>query len=199
MRKNIRIFDKIGLYITSLWLLFFLILVLKIDVPVCFKNCEFIGFRELLSRNVVPFLSLLLLLIGIVYFKAFDYRIKGTSPLQVKIINLKNKNYEHLTFLTTYIVPLICFDLSSVRYTIILGVLLVIIGAIYVKTDLFFANPTLALLGFHIYEVDVERTYNDKKEEIKNAIVVGKLVCLEGEDIKLMRLDKNIFYGSKVK
>ncbi len=198
MSGNVKTLDKIGLYITSLWLLFFLIIILKLDIPVCFCNWEFIGFKELFLRNVTPTVSLFFLVIGIGYYKAFDYRTKGTCPLQMKVKSLKNKNYEHLTFLTTYIVPLICFDLTSIRYTIVLLVLLMIIGAIYVKTDLFFANPTLALLGFHIYEVDMDCQIEGRTEEVKGAIVIGKISLQKDEDVRLMRLDGNIFYGSTI-
>lgn len=94
MQGNVKILDKIGLYITSLWLLFFLIIILKLDTPICFGNWEFIGFKELFLRNVTPSISLFFLVIGIGYYKVFDYRTKGTCPLQMKIKRLKNKNYE---------------------------------------------------------------------------------------------------------
>jgi len=198
MQGNVKTLDKIGLYIISLWLLFFLIILLKLDIPICFKNWEFIGFKELFSRNVLPSISLIPLIIGLAYYQCFNYRAKGAKPLQMKVISVKNKNYEHLTFLTTYIVPLICFDLSSTRYTMTLLALLIIIGAIYVKTDLFFANPTLALLGFHIYEVNMESKLNGKNYEIENAIVIGKISIQKNEEVRLMELDNKIYYGSKV-
>jgi hypothetical protein len=33
----------------------------------------------------------------------------------------------------------------------VLALLLFFMGIIYIKTDLFYANPSLALLGFHMY------------------------------------------------
>ncbi len=69
---------------------------------------------------------------------------------------VEDLSYEHLTFLTTYIVPLICFNLDNVRYIVALFVLLFVIGQIYVKTDKFYANPTLAILGFRLYKLEVD-------------------------------------------
>lgn len=103
-------------------------------------------------------------------------------------------NYEHLTFLTTYIIPLICFDLSQIRYVIVLFVLIFIIGIIYIKTDLFFANPTLALLGYHIYKIDAK----SKSKEFDQIIVISRSFIKKDQEIKLKLLDDNIFYGRPV-
>jgi len=105
--------DKIYLYITSLWLLFFLLIILKINFPICFTNYQFIGFNELFKKNIISAVSIIFLVFGLVYCASFNYRVQGTCQTQVKIKNIKNINYKHLTFLTTYIIPLICFDLSK--------------------------------------------------------------------------------------
>jgi hypothetical protein len=147
--------QKIELYIVSLWLLFLLIIVNRVKIDICFNGCSFIGFRQLFLDNVIPTIALFLFMVGFVFYFRFKYTIGGGTNIPVKIIKIENVNYEHLTFLTTYIIPLICFDLSQVRYAIVLLILLIIIGAIYVKTNLFYANPTLALLGYHIYKVEI--------------------------------------------
>jgi len=138
---------KVELYIISLWLLFLLIIVNKINVNICFDGCEFIGFKQLLIDNIIPVIAFTFFILGFVFYFRFKYSIGGGTNLPVKIKKIENVNCEHLTFLTTYIIPLICFDLSQIRYAVVLLLLLIIIGAIYVKTNLFYANPTLALLG----------------------------------------------------
>jgi len=148
--------QKIELYIVSLWLLFLLIIVNRANVSIFFGDCNFIGFKKLFLDNVIPTIALTFFLLGFVFYNRFKYVIGGGTNLPVRIKKIESVNYEHLTFLTTYIIPLICFDLSQTRYAIDLLILLVIIGAIYVKTNLFYANPTLALLGYHIYKVELE-------------------------------------------
>lgn len=198
--NNIKTWDKIGLYITSLWLLFFLIFVLKVDIFIfCDTTHKFIGFKELLKRNIVPISSLIFLVIGLGYYKSFNYRISGTCYIQTKIKRLRNKNYEHITFLTTYIIPLIAFNLNETRYLITLIILLFIIGVIYVKTDLFFANPSLALLGYHIYEIDTEYKIDKKAVQHNSITVITKELFAIENEINLMILDDNIFYGKNSK
>lgn len=147
--------QKIELYIISLWLLFLLIIVNRANISICIDGCHFIGFKKLFLDNVIPIIAFSFFLLGFVFYYRFKYTIAGGANLPVRIKKIENVNYEHLTFLTTYIIPLICFDLSQTRYALDLLILLVIIGAIYVKTNLFYANPTLALLGYHIYKVEI--------------------------------------------
>lgn len=197
--ENIHNWDKIGLYITSLWLLFLLLIILTIDIPInCISNnCAFIGFEELLKRNIVPAVSFIFLLFGIGYYLFFDYKFEGTSSLQIKTDEIKNANYEHITFLTTYIIPLLSFDISNLRYLMLLFLLLIIIGAIYIKTDLFYANPTLALLGYHIYKITGSRIIENNEEYYKDIIVITKTKIILNDEIQLSLLSDNIYFGRK--
>ena len=148
---------KFQMYLSSLWLLFLMLIVINVDIPIDFSDdAKFIGVLPLVNRNIVPVIGIIMLMISTIFVKTFNYKVSSGTQEYFVIKKIKNKNYEHLTFLTTYIIPLICFDLSKFRYTLVLLMLLVVIGMIYVQTDIYYANPTLAILGFHLYEVDVE-------------------------------------------
>lgn len=176
---------KIGLYILSLWLLFLSIIILNTHHP---EYCE--GKADLLEfifANLISVTSFIAMLLGAFHFLRFNYFISGTKDVPSQIIEINNINYEHLTFLTTYIIPLICFDLTIDRYAILLPLLILGIGVIYIKTNLYFANPTLALLGFHIYKVDTLTK--------KSIIIITKSNLNKGDWVDTISLDNNIFYG----
>lgn len=188
------IYAKVEFYIISLWLLFLLIIILTVDIPIYFGvDRIFIGFSELLKRNIIPLIALFLLFYGMVLCIKYKYKFRGTMQLPIKIKDIKNINYEHLTFLTTYIIPLICIDIREVRYLLVFITLIVSIGCIYIKTDLFYANPTLALLGYHIYKVETNHSKCPKSIFISH----GKLY--KGESVQYIQMDKNIFYVGRVK
>ncbi|WP_421865064.1 anti-phage protein KwaA [Motiliproteus sp.] len=194
--KLSEILEKFELYILSLWLLFFLIIVVTAEVPICFgEECQFIGWKELISKNIISIVSLTFLLVGVFSYFRFDYRISGSKKLPVKVLKIEDLNYEHLTFLTTYIIPLICFNLTSSRYAFALGFLLIIIGIIYVKTDKFYANPTLAVLGYRLYKVTVQ-TRTTTKESI---VVITKDRLTEADQIRTLDLDEKVCFGRLVK
>lgn len=191
MRNNQTI-EKFELYILSLWLLFLLIIVVTIDVPICFQSdCSFIGLRALATRNVVPVIALLLLGLGALYYFRFNYKIAGSQSIPVEVSSVEDINYEHLTFLTTYIIPLICFNLTSERYLIALTLLLIVIGVIYVRTDKFYANPTLAVLGFRLYSAKLTRRTG---EEVKVTLITKDRIE-DGDKIRFLELDSRVYYA----
>ena len=140
---------KVELYILSLWLLFLFIIIINIDIPTCFHaGCSFIGFDRLLTQgNIISMIAFMFLIVGIISYFRFDYDLKGSGDIPFQIIKIESINYENLTFLTTYVIPLVCFNFVSGRYLIVFVLLLILIGVMYVRTDQFYANPTLALLN----------------------------------------------------
>lgn len=191
------IHKKIGLYVISIALLFIFIIVLKIDIPICYgDDCSFIGIGELLKKNIIPIICLLCLIWAFIEYKRFRFDLEGSTDIPFKIKKIESVNYEHLTFLATYVIPLVSFDFDSERYLLVLGVLLVVMGIIYVKTDLFYANPSLALFGFHIYKVDGDF----KNNEERTGIILIALSKLSNNDrVSYMKIDERIFYAEKVK
>lgn len=189
------LWDKFELYIMSLWFLFFLIIVITVNMPLCFGNtCQFIGFYNLFSINTVPVVAFSFVIFGCVFYLRFGYRVTGSTTIPSEIIKIEDLNYEHLTFLTTYIIPLICFNLESIRYLLALALLLIVIGVIYVKTDKFYANPTLAVLGFRLYKVTL-KTRSGIKEDI---VLITKDRLAESEQVKILNLDNKVCFARKV-
>jgi hypothetical protein len=169
-----------------------LIIVITIDVPICFQSeCNFIGIKALAVRNVVPVVALFFVGLGALYYLRFNYKIAGSKSIPVEVSSVEDINYEHLTFLTTYIIPLICFNLASMRYLFALGLLLVVIGVIYVRTDKFYANPTLAVLGFRLYSAIVTR----RTGELAKVTLITKDQINVGDKIRFLELDSRVYYA----
>lgn len=188
---------KIGLYFISLSLLFVLLFINKVDVPVCFgEGCEFIGGWKLLERNVIPLICLGLILVATYFYFHFRFKYeKGAPDLPWEITSLENLEFENASFLITYIVPLLCFDLdfdlSKNRNLLMLFLVLGLIGWIFVKTHSFYTNPTLAIFGYRIYRL------NTLKFENRIAIAKGELKV--GDAVYPHLIEQNIYYVAKEK
>lgn len=176
-------------------MLFLLLIIITIDIPTYTgAHRVFIGFENLAKKNIIPLVSLGFLFLGFVFWGRFKYKLEGSKKTPFRITKIENVNYEHLTFLTTYIIPLICFDLNNIKYAIVLMALLIIIGIIYVKTDMFYANPSLALLGYHIYKVDgAFRT-----EERQDIILIARERLTLNMKVSYKRLDEKIYFVRRV-
>lgn len=183
---------KIGLFFLSLWLFFILTVIITSKVPRYFgSNWVFIGWTELSLLNIIPIFCIIGIVIGVYSYFDFRFVLKGATNMPFIITKIESINYEHLTFLTTYIVPLVCFNFDNIRYQIVLLFLLIVICAIYVRTDLFYANPTLALLGFKIYKIDGEFE-GGLREGI---ILISKENLSKDLRCDYIKLDERIYYA----
>lgn len=188
--------QKIELYIISLAFLFVLIAVNQI--PVCWGcACEFIGFKELFLKNPPILLFCLIgFVLAVIFYFNFKYRfVKGATLPAEKIIQIENLSYENLTFFATYIIPLVAFDLdfhlTMNRNFLMLILVLLLIGWIYVKSNIFYTNPTLAVLNFKIYRVTTEQR--------TNVVVISKDKLEKGDFMLPNEMDDKIFFASKYK
>lgn len=188
---------KIGMYLLSLWLLLALIFVNKIDIDLCF-DCKFATLKQfgaIAVKNLLPLICVFVLVISLGFYVVFARIIEGAKNGPFKVIETEDKTADHLVFLATYVIPLLSFNLDTPRQIVSLVITLSLIGAIYVRTNLFYANPTLSLLGFKICTV--------KFEQNGPGIPLGVCVLIAREDIdlnasvNLLRLDKNIFFARK--
>ena len=185
---NENIFLKIQMYIISLWLLFLLI------IPITFKYPDMNGtikenVMALLNENLLPTICVIMVIIGIMMLKQLEYRWKGTRDLPIRITGVESENFEYLTFLTTYIIPLVCINLDEKRYVIVLFVLLVIIGVIFIKSDFYLGNPTMALMNYRLYKI--QYMDNDILEE---RLVITKEKLQPGDYVEAIPFDQKTWF-----
>lgn len=162
---------KVLFYFMSLGLLFFLILVLTIPVQRCdplyavSASMEWSCYIKKWSfQDWVAVMSLLSGLLSIVC--TFYVRSRFRPERQwlrlcvpnpaCKIIEIKNENYEYLTFMTSYIMPLVCMDFNDPRYVAVFLVLLFAIGFLFIRMDIYYGNPTLAFMGYRLYRASIK-------------------------------------------
>lgn len=186
--KN-NIFLKIQMYIISLWLLFVML------IPITFNgnavNADSLGRKLILLcvDNILPIVCLLMALLGMVLYKQLKYRWSGTRDLSVKIETAESENYEYLTFLTTYIIPLVCINLDETRYVIVLFVLLFVIGIIFIKSDFYLGNPTLALMNYKLYRIQF--VVNGERRE---RLVISKEKIVKGDFVEAIPFDEKTWF-----
>lgn len=183
---------NVKLFIMSFWIFFVLLIIVTLKIPVCFDSgAEFIGIKALFSiRNIVAFSSFFCLLLGVLFYYEFMKELKGDLDIPVKIEKIENVNYEYFALLVT-IISLIAFDFTTIRGVILLITLLIILCAIFIKTELFYSNPSFALLGFHIYKADTNN------EALKNKIFITKDKIKLGDKVKYLKISDKVYFTKK--
>lgn len=182
---------KVDLYVLSLALLFVFFIIITIQTPCLETDLSSAGYwKSLILKNPIASISLGALLYCFVAYKRFDYDLKGATELPFEITKIEDINYEHLTFLATYVVPLISFDFDSSRQMAVLALLLIVMGVMYIKTDLFYANPSLALLGFHIYRGNGHFKHDDRE----GIVLISRSRLQKSQRVSYIKLDERIYY-----
>lgn len=179
---------KIQLYIISLWLLFLLVAVKEFVFISWRFSPSWMDIQNFIVVNITAIVALCFSMLSILFYLRFTYILKGSTKLPKEIKKIEDQNYEHLTFLTTYIIPFLRVKLEG-RDLIITLLLLIIIGAIFVRTNLFYKNPTLALLGYKLYKVDTENS--------TGLIFISKEYLTLGDKVHHINLSDNVYFVKK--
>lgn len=185
---------KTVLYILSLWLLFLSLLIMSYD-KVLIKNVWDYIFTEnftfpissLRVRNIVFIVSLVFIFIGAIILIILANSFGSGWSVACPVSDISNENHEHLEFLTTYIMPLVFTDVDSKRTVLNLGLMIFVIGAIYVKTNRFYSNPSLAILGFRIYKANVH------DRGVKKCTIICRGVLKSTDSIKYIKIDDETY------
>lgn len=192
-KKKIILF-KLSLYLISLWILFFMLIILKIDTSDIPFNITCNNLFYFLKHNMFSIFCLFLMGMGGFGYLFFKDSLNNAKELPVQIEQCESVNYENLSFLATYVIPLVCFPMESDREIFVLFSVIIIIGCIFAKTNLYYSNPSLVLLGFNVYQVKT-----NSKKQFQNGIVIVRGNIKRGDSIKYLNLSDNVYFGRKIR
>jgi hypothetical protein len=179
---------KIRLYIVSLLPLFPMLIISK--GKILDEKGIFIGWQMLPNANYIPLICFFFILLGCSFFIMFYYDVQGGAGLPVQGINsTQNVSYEYATFFATYIIPFVSINLDNIRNEINLILILLLLGAIYVRTNLFYTNPVLALFGFKVFKA--------KDNTGAEIIIISRANINTNYAMRLKNLGDNVFYSPK--
>lgn len=191
--ENKTVILKLCLYLISLWLLLFMLIILKADLSGIVHNMTWETWQSALADNIVPGICLILILVGGIGYIMFLDMLNNAKNLPVQIDHCESINYENLSFLATYIVPMVCFPMETDREIFVLFSVLIIIGCIFVKTNLYYTNPSLVLLGFNVYTVTCK-----SQGAFCNGIVIVQGKLKKDDTIKYLCLSDNVYFARRI-
>ncbi len=140
---------------------------------------------------LIVFLAVLLILIVLTiisFLLTKNFKCYG-EELPETIEKVAGNNEIGLEFFMTYIVSLIMSDLTNIGKIIAFIVVLIIMIILIYKTDLYFINPILIVLGYNFYNIETQ--------------IGGKYKCMSrniikvGDKIIFKKVSENLIYGRK--
>ena len=180
--NNSKTFLKVVFYFMSLWLLFLLasIITIKIEPDKSIKQ----NFQ----MNIIPIVLMVLSALSFLLNFIVKDKTKSAANPSYTVKKVENKNYEFLTFLTTYIIPLVFINFNSINHIFVIAILLIFTGVVFTKMDLYLANPTLALF-YKLYEIQIETNSGNRI-----ITVISKDKLKESDEIEWIPFDERCWF-----
>jgi len=147
---------KLNLYNLSLIPLYFIFIVqyIKLEPFTMWSKTDKVSdyILYIITSNWQVVFFIFLISLALLSYVVFQNNSKYGTRQNKAFTDITASDFDHLTFLSTYIIPLITFNLNEPRSFIVVFVLLLMIGIIYLKSNLYYLNPTLLLFGYRVYK-----------------------------------------------
>jgi len=121
--------------------------------------------RNFQNLNLVYFLSALIILSNLIMFIVIK-RCCSLADEFIKVKKIENKNSINATYLVTHIIPFLSIDFFKISDIVSLTLLFLVIGFLYIKSDMIYVNPMLNFFHYNLLEI--------KTSDDKTVIVITK-------------------------
>lgn len=182
------------MYMTSLLTLFPLLALESSEIPdEALSNANTNTWMDIFKANFLASMFSIATLIGLWSYIKLSLATSNSSDIPFTAINVEPVNQESMSFLATYVIPTACLDFSGAKQTVISVSLIIMLGILYARTDMFYANPSLTILGFNTYKCSGKFKHGQKDKII--LICRGEIV--ENQKIAYIKLDEKIYFAKR--
>lgn len=108
-----------------------------------------------------------------------------------EIVGVEEQEGAGLNFFLTLIVPLVIDDVGTVQGCLSFTLVIAIICCLLHKTNLFYANPILAVLGYRVYEFSFK---SNKNYGGTKCIGLCKGIVREGQTVEYKIITEKVLY-----
>lgn len=125
---------------------------------------------------------------------------KGIVSSELIVEGCKRESTEYLSFLSTYIMPLVFTDLTKPSNIFNFTFILVIVGFLHIKTKRIHSNPTLSLFGVSAYSIDyLIRVDGIDSKVSKELVVLSQDDISEGDVIRIINQNDYITFAKYIR
>ncbi len=118
----------------------------------------------------------------------FLHYAQTLGPGKIRVASVASRDGDAMSYIVTYLLPFLAVHLSDATDVGSLGIVILVIGFLYVNSNMIYTNPVLNIAGYHTFEVDdgdgkttaliCKRAYVRVNSEL-DVISMGDYVLLE--------------------
>ena len=186
----------------------FLILLIKYFDLKLFHLCKM--FSDIILNNPIyaltkavihsAFVTLILELFCLLWIIYSIYSVRKFEKSQranfvsegESLVDIEKISDSGVTFFMTYVLPMAMDDLDTWKGLIVFGILMVMLFALMWKTNLYYQNPVLTVLGYEVFSFKFETTQLTEYSG-KECIGITRSTVSEGHSIKRQKISDNVF------
>lgn len=84
--------------------------------------------------------------------------VKNSAARELTISSVQRRDSEVIAYIFAYVFPFLGLDIENFAGAIGLGIFFVVLMILNVSSNMIHINPVLNLIGYHVYDVEVEGT-----------------------------------------
>lgn len=114
----------------------------------------------------------------------------------ITVLTKKNLTDQHfLNYFSLFVLLALTFDLSKICFICVFIIILIFIGIVYIKNNIFYVNPLLNILGYSFYDI----SYKNSNGEISEIRIFHKgKIILNDKKYKLTFTKRNLNFLESV-
>lgn len=128
------------------------------------------------------------------------YSIRGFAASQranfvsagESLVEIEKISDSGVTFFMTYVLPMAMDDLDTLKGIIVFGILMIMLFLLMWKTNLYYQNPILTVLGYEVFSFKFETTQLTEYRE-KECIGITRGTVRNGQTVKRQKIADNVF------
>jgi len=123
-----------------------------------------------------------LVIMGLYFF----YFAPRLGSIQQRITALQRRDGDVMGYIASYLLPFVAIPFGGWQQAVALLIFVVVLGIVYVNSNMIHINPMLNLIGYHVYEITLEHS------EAPHSLITRRRIAA-GETIHLIDIGDGIF------
>lgn len=135
--------------------------------------------------SVILCLVAAIALFGLFMFFRF---VNSTNPRIQEVLKVERKDTEAMAYIVTYLLPFLGLDFSDYWNILSLGIFFFILGVIYINSNMIGINPTLNLMGYHLFNIE-------SPSGTVHTIITKRKRIFRGDRLNVVVVDDDLMVG----